>query len=169
MKRILGLTLLLLGHHGTARAGRRHPTDGTLSVKRGKGTLALKVTGTIIGHVNNGRIQIRDFKPNDANSPQWSCKRHRISKQVSYCTGRNLGFRVEDGRFTVNVRGTGISISAVAHGEVDIDGTGDNGLNDGVMSIDDEPYQSLPDFLTTFTLGPAAARELNGALVILRP
>ena len=26
-------------------------------------------------------------------------------------------------------------------------------MNDGVMSIDNEPYQSLPDFLTTFPLG----------------
>ena len=153
MKRILGLTLLLLAITVPLAVAASTPTDGTLSIKRGKGTLALKVTGTIIGHVNNGRIQIRDFKPNDANSPQWSCKRHRISKQVTYCTGRNLGFRVENGRFTVNLRGTGISISAVAHGEVDIDGTGDNGLNDGVMSIDDEPYQSLPDFWTAFTLG----------------
>ena len=153
MRRILGLTLLLLAITVPLALAAGTPTDGTLSVKRGKGTLALKVTGTIIGHVNNGRIQIRDFRPNDANAPQWSCKRRRISKQVSYCTGRNLGFRVEDGRFTVNVRGNGISISAVAHGEVDIDGTGDNGLNDGVMSIDNEPYQSLPDFWTAFTLG----------------
>jgi hypothetical protein len=156
MKRILGLTLLLLAITVPLAVAGSTPTDGTLSIKRGKGTLALKVTGTIIGHVNNGRIQIRDFKPNDANSPQWSCKRHRISKQVTYCTGRNLGFRVENGRFTVNLRGTGISISAVAHGEVDIDGTGDNGLNDGVMSIDAAPYQSLPDFWTAFTLGSPA-------------
>jgi len=156
MRRILGLTLLLLAITVPLAVAAGTPTDGTLSVKRGKGTLALKVTGTIIGHVNNGRIQIRDFKPNDANSPQWSCKRHRISKQVTYCTGRNLGFRVENGRFTVNLRGTGISISAVAHGEVDIDGTGDNGLNDGVMSIDAAPYQSLPDFWTAFTLGSPA-------------
>jgi len=41
---------------------------------------------------------------------------------------------------------------------VDIDGTGDNGLNDGMMSIDDDPYQSLPDFLTTFTLGSPPPR-----------
>jgi hypothetical protein len=153
MRRILGLTLLLLAITVPLAVAAGTPTDGTLSVKRGKGQLSLKLTGTIIGHVNNGRIQIRDFRPNDANAPQWSCKRRRISKQVSYCTGRNLGFRVEDGRFTVNVKGTGISISAVAHGQVDIDGTGDTGVNDGVMSIDNEPYQSLPDFLTTFPLG----------------
>lgn len=154
MRRILGLTLLLLAITVPLALAAGTPTDGTLSVKRGKGTLALKVTGTIIGHVNNGRIQIRDFRPNDANAPQWSCKRHRISKQVSYCIGRNLGFRVEDGRFTVSVRGSGIWISAVAHGQVTVDGLGETGVNDGVMSIDDAPYQSLPDDLTTFYLGP---------------
>jgi len=130
------------------------PTDGTLSVKRGRGVVTLKLTGTIIGRVANGRVQIRDFKPGDGNDPQWSCKRHRISRQVSYCKGRNLGFRVDDGRFAVTVRGTGISISAVGHGEVDVDGAGDTGVNDGVLSIDDAPYQSLPDLPTTFTLGP---------------
>jgi hypothetical protein len=154
MRRFLGLTLLLLAVTVPLALAAGTPTDGTLSIKRGRGAVALKVTGTIIGHVNNGRIQVRDFRPYDANVPQWSCKRHRISRQVSYCNGRNLGVRVEDGRFTVNVRGNGISISAVAHGQVDVDGSGDTGVSDGVMSIDDAPYQSLPDFLTTFYLGP---------------
>jgi hypothetical protein len=153
MTRILGLTLLLLACTVPLALAGGTPTDGTLSVKRGRGVLTLKVTGTVIGRVANGRVQIRDFKPGDGKDPQWSCKRHRISRQVSYCKGRNLGFRVEDGRFTVNVRGTGISISAVAHGQVDVDGAGDTGVNDGVMSIDNATYQSLPDFLTTFSLG----------------
>jgi hypothetical protein len=154
MRRLLLLILVLSACTVPLALAAGTPTDGTLSVKRGKGVLTLKVTGTIIGHVNNGRVQIRDFKPSDGNDPQWSCKRHRLSKQVSYCKGRNLGFRVEDGRFTVTVRGIGISISAVGHGQVDVDGTGDTGVNDGVMSIDDAPYQSLPDFPTTFYLGP---------------
>jgi hypothetical protein len=154
MRRLLVLTLLLSACTVPLGLAAGTPTDGTLSVKRGKGMLTLKVTGTIIGRVNNGRVQIRDFKPNDGNDPQWSCKRHRITRQVSYCKGRNLGFRVADGRFTVTVKGTGISISAVGHGQVDVDGIGDTGVNDGVMSLDDGPYQSLPDFLTTYYLGP---------------
>jgi hypothetical protein len=154
MRRLLVLTLLLSACTVPLALAGGTPTDGTLSVKRGRGLVTLKVTGTIIGRVNNGRVQIRDFKPNDANNPQWSCKRHRLSPQVSYCKGRNLGFRVEDGRFTVTVRGSGISISAVGHGEVDVDGAGDTGVNDGVFSIDGAPYQSLPDFPTTLYLGP---------------
>jgi hypothetical protein len=154
MRRILGLTLLLLAATVPLALAAGTPTDGTLSVKRGRGTLTLKVTGTIIGRVANGRVQVRDFKPGDGNDPKWSCKWHRISRQVTYCKGRNLGFRVEDGRFTVNVKGSGISISAVGHGEVDVDGAGETGVNDGVMSLDDAPYQSLPDYLTTYYLGP---------------
>lgn len=148
------LTLLLSACTVPLAVAAGPPTDGTLSVKRGKGTITLKVTGTIIGRVTNGRVQVRDFKPYDGNDPRWSCKWHRISRQVTYCKGRNLGFRVEDGRFTVTVKGTGISISAVGHGQVDVDGMGDTGVNDGVMSLDDAPYQSLPDYLTTYYLGP---------------
>jgi hypothetical protein len=158
MRRLLVLTLLLSACTVPLAAAAGTPTDGTLSVKRGRGTITLKVTGTIIGRVANGRVQIRDFKPGDGHEPQWSCKRHRVSRQVSYCTGRNLGFRVEDRRFTVNLKGTGISISAVGHGEVDVDGAGDTGVSDGVMSLDDMPYQSLPDDLTTFYLGPPPPR-----------
>src|SRR3954454_12913105 len=112
MRRLLVLTLILSAGTVPLPLAAGPPTDGTLSVKRGRGAVPVKVTGTIIGRVANGRVQIRDFKPGDGNDPQWSCKRHHISSEESYCTGRNLGFRVEAGRFTVNLKGTGISISA---------------------------------------------------------
>src|SRR6478672_3801959 len=112
MRRLLVITLFLSACTLPLAVAAGTPTDGTITVK---------VTGTIIGRVNNGRVQIRDFKPNDGNSPQWGCKSHRISRQITYCKGRNLGFRVQDGRFTVTVRGTGISISAGGHGQVDVE------------------------------------------------
>ena len=138
------------------------PNDGTLSVKRGRGMIALKLRGTVIGRVNtNGRVQIRDFKPFDGNDPQLTCKprpRH-LSAGVTVCTGRNIAFRVDDGRFNVNVRGNGISISAIGRGPVDVDGSGETGVDDGTMSIDNAPYQSLPDTLTTYYLGtPSTVR-----------
>ena len=49
--------------------------DGTLSVKKGRGTLMLKLKGTVIGRVNtSGRVQIRDLKPFDGNNPQLTCQ-----------------------------------------------------------------------------------------------
>jgi len=132
------------------------PNDGTLSVKRGHGSLVLKLKGTVIGRVTNGKVQVKDFRPLDANNPVLTgCKpkvRHP-SLWVSVCQGKNVGFRVMNGRFNVNVRGSGISISAVGRGSVTVDGTGDDGLPDGVMSVDAAPYESLPDFPTLLTLG----------------
>ena len=49
-----------------------------------------------------------------------------------------------------------------------MDGTGDTGVNDGVMSIDDAPYQSLPDLPDHVLPRAAAARELT-PVSILRP
>jgi hypothetical protein len=132
------------------------PADGTLSVKRGRGTVVLKLKGAVIGRVaRNGRVQVRDFKPFDANLPQLSCKPHarRIAVGTWLCKGRNIAFRIDKGRFNVNVRGTNISISAVGYGNVTVDGAGDMGVNDGTMSIDSAPPESLPDFSTTFYLG----------------
>jgi hypothetical protein len=132
------------------------PSDGTLSVKRGRGTVVLKLKGTVIGRVaRNGRVQIRDFRPFDANDAQLTCRPHvrQIRTGIWLCTGRNIGFRIDKGRFNVNVRGTGISISAIGHGNVTVDGAGDLGVSDGTMSIDSAPYESLPDFSTTFYLG----------------
>ena len=132
------------------------PNDGTLSVKRGHGTIVLKLKGTVIGRVTNGKVQVKDLKPFDANNPVLTgCKpklRHP-SFGVSVCQGKNVGFRVMNGRFNVNVRGSGISISAVGRGPVTVEGTGEEGLPDGVMSVDAAPYESLPDFPTLLTLG----------------
>jgi hypothetical protein len=139
------------------------PTDGTLSVKRGRGALVLKLKGTVIGRVKSGRVQIRDFRPLDTNDPKITCSKRirHVGAGTWICNGRGIGFRVDDGRFNVNVRGTGIWISAVGHGPGTVDGTGDQGFADGVMSIDNAPYTSLPDVLTDFYLGtpPASPRS----------
>ena len=156
MKRLLVLTTLLAATTVPLAAAGGTTTDGTLTIKRGRGTVALKLKGTVIGRVaTNGRVQIRDFKPFDGNDPQLSCrpKPRHPSLAVSVCTGRNIGFRVDDGRFNIQVRGNGISIAAVGRGPVDVDGVGETGVYDGLMSIDNQPYQSLPDALTTYFLG----------------
>jgi hypothetical protein len=155
MGRILLLTTLLAAFTVPLALAADTPGDGTLSVKRGRGALVLKLKGTVIGRVKNGRVQIRDLRPFDPNDPQVSCgrsRKHNILTGVWTCKGRNIGFRVADGRFNVNVRGTGIWISAVGRGPVTLDGAGDQGIADGQFSIDDAPYQSLPDFSTTFFL-----------------
>ena len=132
------------------------PADGTLSVKRGRGAIMLKFRGTVIGRLN-GRVQVRDFRPFDYNTPELlGCKpriRHR-GFAVSICKGRRISFRILDGRFNVNVHGGGIFLSAVGRGSVTVDGKGELGINDGVYSLNDAPYESLPDSPTTLLLQP---------------
>lgn len=129
------------------------PGDGTLSVKRGKGKITLNFKGTVIGRIN-GRIQVQDFKPFDDTEPQLlGCKpkvRHPLFG-VSLCRG-NVSFRILDGRYKVTLQGVGIFLSAVGYGSLTVDGIGDLGVNDGVMSLNDEPYESLPDFPKTIPL-----------------
>jgi hypothetical protein len=160
MRRILLLTLLLAACTVPLALAADAPSDGTLSVKRGRGLVVLKLKGTVIGRVQkNGRVQVKDFKPLDANDPQLTCrpKARHIGAGLTLCKGKNITFRVENGRFNVNVRGTGVSISAAGRGWVTIDGAGDTGVSDGVMSIDEAPYQSLPDVGTTLYLGTQRA------------
>src|SRR5262249_40188340 len=119
-------------------------SHSTLSGKRGRGALMLRLKGTVIGRVNtNGRVQIRDFKPYDGNDALMTCKpkAKRLSLGVTLCTGKNIVFRVDDGRFNVQVKGNGISISAVGRGWVDVDGPGEAGGPRGLRRIGKPPVQ----------------------------
>jgi hypothetical protein len=130
------------------------PGDGTLSVKRGRGSIDLKFKGSVIGRIT-GRVFVRDFRPQDDTVPQLvGCKprvRHPLTG-VSTCKGRNVSFRILDGRYRVILHGTGIFLSAAGYGSVTVDGIGDEGVNEGMMSLNDQPYQSLPDNPETFPL-----------------
>jgi hypothetical protein len=155
MGRKLFLVMLLTGLLGVSVAfAGDAPGDGTLSVKRGRGSISIKFTGTVIGRIN-GWIRVRDFRLADGTVPQLVGCRTKVRHPlvgIYYCRGRNVSFRILDGKYSVNMKGVGIFLSAVGRGSVTLDGTGDTGVNDGVMSFNDEPYQSLPDFPQTYPL-----------------
>jgi hypothetical protein len=59
-----------------------------------------------------------------------------------------------DGRFVVHLKGSGIFLSAVGRGNVAITGAANpNFPSNGVMSVDNGPYQAIQDFETSFALG----------------
>jgi hypothetical protein len=151
MGRFFLLTALLLAAFTVPAAlSADTPGDGTLSVKRGRGSVVLKLKGTVIGRLTNGRVQVKDFRPFDSNVALFTgCKVRHPTISLTVCQGRKIGYRVLDGRFNVNVRGSGISISAVGRGTVTVDGSGEDGFPDGVMSMNNQPYESLPDDTTT--------------------
>jgi len=137
--------------------------DGTLSVRAGVGKVNVYFNGSAVGRVRAGFIQVTDPVASDGVRFEFSnCdfvknKSNTTSNPndtIKVCKGDNLRFRAIGGKYQVLIRGSGIYLSAVGHGLVDLDGAGvgPNVDSDGTYSLNDGPYRSLPDFATQFTL-----------------
>jgi hypothetical protein len=118
--------------------------DGTLSVRNGFGRVTLRFTGSAIGRVAQGSIKVNDPIASDGVGYDFSnCDR----ETAEFCSGDNIRFRAIGGRYFVSIKGSGISLSAVGRGYATLDGRGDNPNvpHDGLYSVNDAPYKSLPD------------------------
>jgi hypothetical protein len=140
------------------------PSDGTLSVREGRGMVQLKSRGTMIGKINRGRVVVTDANPYDTRRPIVLGQERTVYKsaKMAIYSGRDIRVRVTGGLTTVRFEGRGIELSAVGRGHGSIEGAGDpaQGLfYDGVWSLNDEEYSSLPDSPTAFQLvGPPGSQ-----------
>jgi hypothetical protein len=155
MKRFLlfvGLVAMLAVPTVVTAASR---ADGTLSIKRGRALVNIKLQrGTVIGRMASGTIRIRDLGPYDSSIPQiHHCRLRYPNSTTIACSGKKIVFRAVDGRFTVRLKGTGIFLSAVGRGAVTITGNDNPNFSNGLLSLDNGPYEQIPDVATTFTLG----------------
>ena len=120
--------------------------EGTLSVRGGLGRVTLKFTGSAIGRVGQGVIYVNDPISSDGGGVDvWGCDRYDTRATAVSCTGDNIRFRADGGRYFLSVKGSGIFLSAVGRGVATLDGGGDGDVRDGVYSINDAPYKSLPN------------------------
>ena len=132
--------------------------NGTLSIREGRGVVQLDARGSMTGRAN-GKITITDPKPYDSKrAVVYGATRttFRNVKTTVY-QGKNLRFRLIGARFQLRIQGRSIFLSAIARGTGSIDGAGDPSADiyyDGVWSMNDSPYQSLPDNLSIFDLTP---------------
>jgi hypothetical protein len=148
----LGLVAMLAVPAVVTAASR---VDGTLSVKRGRALINIKLQrGTVIGRMAKWTIRIRDLGPFDNSIPQiHHCRLRYPNSTTIACTGKKIVFRAVDGRFVMRLNGSGIFLSAVGRGNVTITGAANPTFPNGVMSVDNGPYQQIPDFETSFSLG----------------
>jgi hypothetical protein len=135
-------------------------TDGTLSVKDARGIVQLSSRGSLIGRFERGKVTITDPNPYDARRPTVGGAEqvvYRNAKTTVY-SGKDVRIRVGGGLTHVRIEGRGIYLSAVGRGNGQIDGAGSvqtGVFYDGVWSLNDDDYRSLPDDLTKFQLvGP---------------
>lgn len=147
-------------------AGAAEPTAGTLSVERGKGTVNLELRGSILGRLANGSLRVTDLTPNDRYAALVNGKRvtqERIGFRTVVYRGQGLRFRMLGGGYRMVVRGSGISVSAVGHGWVTLDGeprfTGDDvgvySLNGVDCSVEPQNCVALPTDPLRFALEAA--------------
>jgi hypothetical protein len=156
MRRLVWLTVLAFALAapavGFALSGA---DDGTLSVKAGVGKVYLNFTGSAVGRLQHGVIQITDPLANDGPGLDFSgCEERDRVDTTSICRGTNLRFRAIGGKYQILIKGTGSYLSAVGYGYAVMNGAGDdpNVISDGTYSLNDGPYKSLPDFRTTFNI-----------------
>jgi hypothetical protein len=161
MRKLLVPFLIVLTLPATAysssNTGPPPANDGTLSIREGRGLVQLSARGSVTGRIDRGKVTITDPNPYDDKRPVVygsTNTTYRGSKTTIY-QGRNIRFRLIGALFHTRIEGRGIFLSAVGKGRGILDGAGDPAAGifyDGVWSLNDEPYHSLPDDATGFQL-----------------
>jgi len=159
------LALALVAGTASATGARgAEPTNGTLSVQRGKGLVVLEMRGSILGRLGSGAVTVTDLTPHDPYTATVFGKKVKVlhlAPRTDRYRGQALRFRMVGGSWRVTVRGSGIALSAVGRGAVTLQADRLNPLDDaGVYSLDGTDCSAqptsctpLPDDLERFTLG----------------
>jgi hypothetical protein len=159
MRKLLVPCLLALVIPATAYTRTPPPPaggNGTLSIREARGIVQLNARGSMTGRLN-GRITITDPKPYDSKRPivYGATKTIYRNEKTTVFQGKNLRFRLIGSLYQIRIEGKTIFVSAIGRGKGLLDGAGDVTANifyDGVWSLNDEPYKSLPDDPNTFEL-----------------
>jgi hypothetical protein len=154
------VTFVVLAALAAPAAALAQPTaagDGSLVVKNGEApalvpVVALRITGSVIGHIGYGRIVIDAGASSDAVPQVLGAGRpgdwpKNDTAQVWPATGKalDISFRAVQGTFTVLVYGSGVSLVAAGNGTVRLAGLPDTPHGDGQYSLNgDDVFTSLP-------------------------
>lgn len=154
MRRLLPLALLALALALPAGVAARtqSSSDGTLSVKDGRGVITIQGRGGVIGSFAKGQVLINDPVDGDGTGPivtggEWSKDR---TETATVWGGTKVRFRIIGGTFRIVVRGRGINLSFVGKGSVILNGAGTD--DDGSYAVNGADYNLLPAFPLPFQL-----------------
>jgi hypothetical protein len=131
-------------------------SDGTLSVRDGRGTITISGRGGVIGSFARGSVTISDPVEGDGTGPIVTGDDFPpIEKNDTTTTwrGTKVRFRIIGGSFRIVVKARGINLSLVGTGKVTLDGAGTG--DDGSYSVNGGDYLAIPGFSLPFQLSSA--------------
>jgi hypothetical protein len=138
MRRIcILLAIACLAVPAAAVAGGRTPSDGSLDVSGSygapgaTGSLSLSGKGVVFGYVAHGTITVYAYKPDGNSVPTVSGAKMTLSKNAASVvySGNGMRFLFPGGRYTLQIDGIGIDLSAVGNGSV-------TGVGAGTLTAD---------------------------------
>lgn len=146
--------LAALALPAVALARNDSSTDGTLSVRDGRGIVVVSGRGGAIGSFVKGSVTISDPIDGDGTGPIVMGDDYPPKERDADTTtwrGNRVRFRIIGGTFTVRVQGRGINLSFVGKGNVKLNGMDDLDA-DGVYSVNGEAFMPIPALALSFPL-----------------
>ena len=146
--------------------GAAPPNSGTLSVDRGKGVVTLDLRGNVLGRLANGTVRVTDQTPRDRFGEivfGRDVTEEQLGPRTVLYRGQGLRFRMVGGGYRIVIRGSGIVLSVVGRGVVQLDGerkadettTGVYSFSVADCSVEPTLCTPLPDERESFVLEPA--------------
>ena len=148
--------LVALALPAASAARNQGASDGTLSVRDGRGTITISGRGGVIGSFSRGSVMISDPVEGDGTGPIVTGDDFPpVEKNDTTTTwrGTKVRFRIIGGAFRIVVKARGINLSLVGTGKVTLDGAGTG--DDGSYSVNGGDYLAIPGFSFPFQLSSA--------------
>ncbi len=157
LRRLLTFGVLLALAVPAAASARLHGiSDGTLSVREGRGVVIIQGRGAVIGSLGKGSVTISDPIDGDGTGPIVTGDDFPpIDRSDTTTTwrGTKVRFRLIGGTFKMVVRGRGINLSFVGKGSITLNGAGSD--DDGSYAVNGGDYSAIPVFAFPFQLSSA--------------
>lgn len=123
------------GSGSASSSGSAGATSGSLAVSGGDGTIFVEGQGVIFGYVDQGSLLVLSYRPYDpSDTISVENARVRTDPGLTSYVGAGVRFLLPAGRYSLEVIGSGIDVSAVGSGVVNATGGGTS--SDGWIAFD---------------------------------
>ncbi len=142
MRRFCLVLAAVLCMPALAAAADTSAGDGALGVSAANGTIYLQGHGVIYGHFDSGTVMVLNYVPDDGVSvPAVSSPKAKYSRGTGVYSGTDVRFLFASGKYTLELIGTDMNVSAVGKGSIVATGLGT--ADDGAITVNGGKPESI--------------------------